>query len=97
MVKVDVKNTGDRAGEEVVQLYVRDLAASLTRPVRELKALERIRLKPKQTRVVSFELSTNTLGFHSSAMKYVVEPGKFNLWIGGDSQADLMAEFQIIE
>jgi beta-glucosidase len=94
---VEVMNAGDLEAEEVVQLYIRDLTASLTRPVRELKGFERIRLKPKETKVVSFDLSTNDLGFHDSSMKYIVEPGKFNLWIGGDSQAELMAAFQIIE
>jgi beta-glucosidase len=96
-VSVKVTNAGDMEADEVVQLYIRDLTASLTRPVKELKAFERIRLKPKETRTVFFDLSCKVLGFHNSAMKYVVEPGKFNLWIGGDSQADLMAEFEIIE
>ncbi len=94
-IAVEVINTGPMEAEEVVQLYIRDLTASLTRPVRELKGFERIRLKPKETRTVHFNLSSTILGFHNSAMKYVVEPGKFHLWVGGDSQADLMAEFEI--
>jgi beta-glucosidase len=93
---VEVTNIGDREAEEVVQLYIRDLAGSLTRPVKELKGFERIRLKPKETRVVVFGLSSKTLGFHNSEMRYVVEPGKFHLWIGADSQADLMVKFQVI-
>jgi beta-glucosidase len=93
---VEVTNTGDREAEEIVQLYIRDLVGSLTRPVKELKGFERIRLKPKETRVVVFSLSSKTLGFHNSEMKYVVEPGKFHLWIGADSQTDLMAKFQVI-
>jgi beta-glucosidase len=95
-VSVEVTNAGDVEAEEVVQLYVRDLTASLTRPVKELKGFERIRLKPKETGSVVFTLSSAALGFHDNEMQYVVEPGKFNLWVGGDSQADLMAEFQII-
>jgi beta-glucosidase len=93
---VEVTNIGDKEAEEIVQLYIRDLVGSLTRPVKELKGFERIRLKPKETRVVVFSLSAETLGFHNSAMKYVVEPGKFHLWIGADSQADLMAKFQVM-
>ncbi len=94
---VEVTNAGEMEAEEVVQLYVRDRTASLTRPVKELKGFERIRLKPKETKNVSFDLSAGAMGFHNSAMEYIVEPGKFDLWIGGDSHADLMAEFQIIE
>jgi beta-glucosidase len=96
-VSVEVTNTGEMEAEEVVQLYIRDLTASLTRPVRELKGFVRIRLKPKETRTVHFDLSSKILGFHHSAMQYIVEPGKFHLWVGGDSQADLMAVFYIIE
>jgi beta-glucosidase len=93
---VDVTNAGNMEAEEVVQLYVRDLTASLTRPVKELKGFQRIRLKPEETKTVAFDLDSGVLGFHDIGMKYVVEPGKFHLWIGGDSQADLMAEFEII-
>jgi beta-glucosidase len=95
-VSVEVTNVGDMEAEEVVQLYVRDLTASLTRPVKELKGFERIRLKAKETRAVIFTLSSAALGFHNNEMQYVVEPGKFNLWVGGDSRAELMTEFQII-
>jgi len=96
-ISVQVTNTGDVEAEEIVQLYIRDLTASLTRPVKELKGFRRIRLKPVETHTVLFELSTEDLGFHNSAMRYVVEPGKFNLWVGGNSQAELSADFQIIE
>lgn len=94
-VTVDVTNTGGAEAEEVVQLYVRDLTACLTRPVKELKDFSRIRLKPKESKTVAFSLSTSLLGFHNAERRYVVEPGKFNLWIGGDSQAPLMTEFHI--
>ncbi|MBN1568498.1 MAG: beta-glucosidase BglX [Acidobacteria bacterium] len=93
---VEVTNTGGMEAEEVVQLYIRDLTASLTRPVRELKDFERIRLKPKETRTVVFHLSTDVLGFHNSVMEYVVEPGRFHLWIGGDSTTTLMTEFAVV-
>jgi beta-glucosidase len=92
---VDITNTGAMEAEEVVQLYIRDLTASITRPVKELKGFTRIRLKPKETRTVAFELSSEALGFHNHAMQYVVEPGKFHLWIGGDSQSTLRAQFEI--
>jgi beta-glucosidase len=94
-VSIEVTNTGEMEAEEVVQLYIRDLTASLTQPVRELKGFERIRLKPKETKIVHFDLSSKILGFHNSAMQYIVEPGKFHLWVGGDSQTNLMAEFTI--
>jgi beta-glucosidase len=95
-VSVQVANTGGMEAEEIVQLYVRDLEAGLTRPVKELKGFKRIRIKAKQTQTVVFDLSSEVLGFHNEAMQYVVEPGKFLLWIGGDSQAELMAEFHIV-
>lgn len=96
-VSVELTNSGQMEAEEVVQLYVRDLVASLTRPVKELKGFKRIRLEPDETKKVTFDLSSNILGFHNSDMKYVVEPGRFNLWVGGDSQAELMAEFEIVK
>lgn len=96
-VSVNVTNTGDMEAEEVVQLYVRDLAASLTRPVKELKGFKRIHLKPKEMKTVNFDLSASNLGFHTNEGKYIVEPGKFNLWIGGNSEAELMTEFEIVE
>jgi beta-glucosidase len=95
-VSVDVTNTGDRAAEEVVQVYVRDVAASRTRPVKELKGFQRIRLHPGETKTVTFALCTRTLGFHGEALKYVVEPGTFILYIGGDSQTGLETEFRVI-
>jgi beta-glucosidase len=97
VVSVEIANIGQMEAEEVVQLYIRDLTASLTRPVRELKGFKRIRLKPKETKTVHFEIASAVLGFHNSSPEYVVEPGKFHLWIGGDSQAQLMAAFEIIE
>ncbi|MBN1972476.1 MAG: glycoside hydrolase family 3 C-terminal domain-containing protein [Sedimentisphaerales bacterium] len=96
-VSVDVTNTGDMEAEEVVQLYVRDLVASLTRPVKELKGFKRIRLKKNETKTVDFALSADSLGFHTNEGKYVVEAGKFHLWTGGSSEAELMTEFEIIE
>ncbi len=96
-VSVDITNTGDMEAEEVVQLYIRDLTASLTRPVKELKGFKRIHLKPNEIKTVDFDLPASNLGFHTNEGKYIVEPGKFNLWIGGSSEAELMTEFEIIE
>ncbi len=96
-ISVDLSNTGMMAADEIVQLYVRDLVGSLTRPVRELKGFQRVRLESKEIKKVTFTLSTKNLGFYNSDMKYVVEPGKFNLWVGGDSQSGLMTEFELVE
>jgi beta-glucosidase len=94
---VDLTNAGQVEAEEIVQLYVRDLIASLTRPVKELKGFRRVRLKPKEKKTVTFDLSGTILGFHNADMKYVVEPGKFRLWVGGDSRSGLMKEFEVVE
>ncbi|MEJ2647892.1 MAG: glycoside hydrolase family 3 N-terminal domain-containing protein [Sedimentisphaerales bacterium] len=96
-VSVDVTNAGDMEADEVIQLYIRDLVASLTQPVKELKGFARIRLKPKETKKVVLDLSTNILGFHNSEGKYIVEPGKFNLWAGPSSVSGLMTSFEIVE
>jgi len=84
-VQVDVTNTGARTGDEVVQLYVRDEVASVTRPVRELRGFERITLEPGQTRTVSFTLRPEHLAFYDQRMRRVVEPGFFTVWVGTSS------------
>jgi beta-glucosidase len=84
-VQVDVTNTGDRVGDEVVQLYVRDDVASVTRPVRELRGFERITIEPGQTRTVSFTLTPEDLAFYDQRMQRVVEPGWFTVWVGTSS------------
>ncbi|HEY8185828.1 MAG TPA: glycoside hydrolase family 3 N-terminal domain-containing protein, partial [Pyrinomonadaceae bacterium] len=76
-VAVDVENTGRRAGDEVVQLYVHDLAASITRPVKELKGFQRITLQPGEKRRVEFVVDAQQLGFWNRQMRFVVEPGEF--------------------
>lgn len=95
-VKVDLRNTGGRVGTEVAQLYVRDAVASLTRPVRELKAFERVTLEPGATRTVILKVPVATLGFHDSRLRYVVEPGKFKVWVGPNAAEGLEAEFQVL-
>lgn len=93
VISADVTNTGDRPGTEVVQLFVRDLAASVTRPVRELKGFERVALAPGETRRVSFTLTADALSFADRRMVRVTEPGHFHAWIGGSSQATLRTDF----
>jgi beta-glucosidase len=92
-----VRNEGAVEAEEVVQLYVRDLVGQVTRPVRELKGFRRVRLAPGERRRVSFELSARDLAFHGRDMRPITEPGTFQAWIGGSSDADLQAEFSIIK
>ncbi len=85
-VSVDVTNTGSRAGHEIVQLYTHDLAASMSRPVKELKGFERIALVPGETRTVTFSLDPAELGFYNNDLEYVVEPGDFDVMVGPDSE-----------
>jgi len=89
-VSVDVRNTGSRAGDEVVQLYVRDEVSSATRPVKELRGFQRVSLAPGETRTVSFDVGPEHLSYHGAGMKRVVEPGTFQLMVGGSS-ADLQS------
>ncbi len=92
---VEVTNTGKREGEEVVQMYIRDLVGSLTRPVRELKGFEKISLKSGETKTVTFTLNKELLQFYTANNKWEVEPGDFNVWIGGSSKAKLMTSFTV--
>lgn len=95
IVSARVANTGDRAGVEVVQLYVRDLVASVTRPVRELKGFQRVALEPGEARIVRFEMPVDELGFIGLDMACRVEPGAFKVWIGPDSTGGLAGEFEV--
>ena len=95
-VSVDVTNTGARAGAEVVQLYLRDDAASVARPVRELKGFQRITLQPGETRTVSFVLHALDLSMYRLDMRRVVEPGTFTVWAGGSSAATLAASYRVV-
>ncbi len=93
---VDVTNTGKRPGMEVAQLYIRDLAfAAGTRPVRELKGFQRILLQPGQTQTVSFSLPPNSLGCYDAQGHWIVQPGKFQLWICKDSASGTPAAFEL--
>lgn len=96
-VAVTVRNTSARhGGEEVVQLYVRDVAGSLTRPVRELKGFQRVKLGPGEARRVEFTLTSGDLAFYTRRKRVETEPGTFQLWVGGSSDASLGAEFAVM-
>ena len=94
-VQAVLRNTGAVEAEEVVQLYVRDLVGSVTRPVKELKGFQRVRLKPGEHRTVSFTLGPEDLAFYGRDMKPVTEPGEFQVWIGGSSKAALQSGFRL--
>ena len=83
---VNVKNTGKYDADEVVQLYIHDLSASISRPVKELKGFERISLKTGESRDVSFDIDTDMLKFYNSDLQYVAEPGDFEVMVGGNSR-----------
>jgi beta-glucosidase len=95
VVEADVRNAGARGGEEIVQLYVRDLVGSVTRPVKELKAFRRVPLQAGERRTVRFELPVSQLGFHGLDNCCVVEPGQFRVWVGPSSAEGLEGEFEL--
>lgn len=92
-VSCDVTNTGNVAGTEIVQMYVRDLVGSLVRPVKELKDFSRIELAPGETKTVEFTITPETLSFWNAKMQKVTEPGDFNVWIAPDSEKGESATF----
>ncbi|HEX6964034.1 MAG TPA: glycoside hydrolase family 3 C-terminal domain-containing protein, partial [Lacipirellula sp.] len=94
-VTARVTNTGERSGTEVVQLYVRDLVASVVRPVKELKAYRRVYLRPGESRIVEFALDASDLAYLDAEGKPVLEPGEFAVGIGGDSSVELDGRFQL--
>lgn len=95
-VQARVTNTGDRAGAEVVQLYVRDVAARIVRPVKELKAFRRIYLRAGESSVVEFGLDADELGYVDASGQRVVEPGWFAIGVGGDSTVELDQKFELV-
>ena len=95
VASVTVTNTGDRAGSEVVQLYIRDLVGSVTRPVKELKGFEKIYLQPNESRTVRFTIAPEMLKFYNADLKFVTEPGDFDVMIGSDSRNVKTARFTL--
>jgi beta-glucosidase len=83
---VDVTNTGSRSGTETVQLYIRDLVSSVTRPIKELKGFQKIELQPGETKTVAMDITPESLAFYDVHMKYVVEPGDFEIMVGNSSR-----------
>jgi beta-glucosidase len=92
---VDVTNTGSRVGDEVVQLYIHDPVASISQPVRRLRGFERVTLNPGETRTVTFTLNRSDFGFYDNSGKFVVEPGRIDVYAGTSSAADLTKSFTV--
>lgn len=92
-VSASVTNTGDRAGVETVQLYIRDVAGSVVRPVKELKGVKKVELAPGETRQVSFTVTEEMLRFYGKDMEFRAEPGCFRAVVAADSSAEPIAEF----
>lgn len=96
VVRAVVQNTGPRTGDEIVQLYIRDLVGSVTRPLRELKGFQRVTLDPDEAQTVRFDVPVSSLGFVGRDMQYVVEPGDFKVWVGPHSGARLEGAFTVV-
>jgi len=94
-VWADIANTGHVEADEIVQFYTRQLVGSLTRPVRELKSFQRIRLKPGETKTVEFLLKSDDLAYYNAKGTLITEPGKFDVWIAPDSASGLSGEFTL--
>ncbi len=97
VVSVTIENTGHYAGEEIVQLYIRDLVGSVTRPVKELKGFKKIQLRPNDFSVVEFRITTDDLRFYDINMNYLAEPGEFNVYVGTNSANLKEASFQLVK
>lgn len=96
-INVDVINTGERFGEEIVQLYISDVVASRVRPVKELKGFSKVYLQPGERKTVCLEIDIKELGFYNEEMEYVIEPGLFKVYVGPNSNEGLEGEFTVIE
>ncbi len=96
-IKVNVKNTGNYDGEEVVQLYVQDLVGSVTRPVKELKRFQKVFLKKGEEKTIEFTLSENDLRFTAADMNFKSEPGLFKVYVGTNSVDVLESQFELVE
>jgi beta-glucosidase len=94
-ITADVENTGRRAGDEVVQVYIRDVTATIARPVKELKGFQRVSLQPGAKRTLEFVLGPEHLGFYNRDMKFVVEPGEFRVMVGSNSQDVIEKTFEV--
>ena len=95
-ISADLTNSGNVVAEEVVQLYIRDLVGSVTRPVMELKGFRRVEVRPGETVTIKFRLHTDDLAFYGRDMRLTTEPGDFHAWIGGSSDTRLRTEFRVV-
>tara|TARA_R110000868_G_scaffold19484_6_gene83837 strand:+ start:2198 stop:4519 length:2322 start_codon:yes stop_codon:yes gene_type:complete len=96
-VSVEVTNSGNYEGKEVVQLYLRDLVGSVTRPVKELKGFQKIELKQGETKTVTFKLTIEDLKFYNSNLDFVAEPGKFEVFVGTNSDTNIKSDFELVK
>ena len=96
-VGVDVKNVSTVAGAEVAQLYLHNTVASVSQPVRELKGFQRLMLQPAQSQHIEFKLGFDDLAFYNADVKRVVEPGSFDVFVGGSSQAEKAGSFTVLQ
>ncbi len=96
-ITVQVKNKGQYNGEEVVQLYIQDLVASQTRPVKELKGFQKVWIEKGKSKTVEFEISEEDLKFYNQKLDFISEPGKFKVYIGTNSRDVQEAEFELID
>ncbi len=96
-VGIDVENLGKRSGDEVVQLYICDPVATMTRPVKELKGFQRVTLQPGEKKHLEFALTGEHLGFWNREMRFVVEPGEFKVMVGSNSEETIETKFEVVE
>lgn len=96
-ISFTLKNDGDRDGTEIAQLYIRDMVASVTRPIKQLRGFERVELKAGESRVVKMELSVDDLKFYNKKMQLVAEPGEFKVMVGGSSASLIEKSFNLVK
>lgn len=95
-VSIEIANTGNFDGKEVVQLYIRDLVGSVTRPVRELKGFQKINIAKGEKQTVTFEITAEDLKFYNSELQFIAEPGAFEIFVGSNSNTDIKAKFELV-
>jgi beta-glucosidase len=96
-VSVDVTNTGKYDGKEVVQLYIRDVVGSVTRPLKELKGFQKVEIKKGEKKTIRFEISVEDLKFYNSNLEFIAEPGDFQVFLGADSSTNKFMSFKLIK
>lgn len=96
-VSIDVKNSGNYDGKEIVQLYTRDLVGSITRPVKELKGFQKVEIKKGETKTVTFTITEEDLKFYNQNLDFVAEPGKFEVFVGTNSDTKNKEEFELVK